>query len=499
MLSSLLILSQAFAQDSTTVLVAPFEPLNDSASGLVAMMPDFLGQQLAASSDFKVLSLAEIGTIYDTPAEVYASSCTPGEFVGCAFVLAEAGEARFAITGTIEAHERGSRIDVRIVDVDNAREAVGFVVDVAMGDDAILADAVSAVLAAVQRGDIGQESDARGEGVVEAPLGPNKDEAATDLNRLNEEIGGIDTLDTREEGILTQEDYSREDLFSDMEAEGTKPWERLEMTPREYLRYKNSGRPLYEWRALSEGRQGQVLLRASLGYGRGPVQGDYYGRIALADETLQVAETYAWQSMATAAGVSVAGSVGYGLLPELEVGLTGGLVTGRFNIDIDRITEGDFSTSSDLVDYGNTTLFIGPQALYVLLPTSQIRPVIGGSAVLWRGTGVDSHIIPSAELPGGGVLEALPVPYALSVNAIGGVEVTMSDALDLWLHVPVGAVIATWNAPSIYHEGSGILEEEGMVTDPTQPGSAAAGIHIGIQVRAWEREKKRTLSDYEEL
>ena len=61
------------------------------------------------------------------------------------------------------------------------------------------------------------------------------------------------------------------------------------------------------------------------------------------------------------------------------------------------------------------------------------------------------------------------------------------------------AVIATWNAPSTYHEGSGILEEEGMLTDPTEPGSASAGIQVGIQVRAWEREKKRTLSDYEEL
>jgi hypothetical protein len=499
MLSLLFILSEAAAKDPAVVLVAPFEPANDAASGLVAMMPDFLGQQLAASGSLRVLSLSEIGSIHDTPAEVYASSCTPGEFVGCAFVLAEAGGARFAVTGTIEAFERGSRIDVRVVDVDSASEAVGFVVDVATGDDAILADAVAAVIAAVERGDIGGESDAREEGVVAEPVGPDKEEAASDLSRLNQEIGGVDTMSTRKEGVLVETEYSREDLFADMEAEGTKPWERLEMSPREYLRYKNSGQPLYQWRELAEGRQGQVLLRASLGYGRGPVQGDYYGRIALAEQTLQVAETYAWQSAATAAGVSVAASAGYGITPELEVGLTGGLVTGRFNVDIDRITENDFSTSPDPIDYGNSTLFIGPQVLYAILPTSALRPVFGGSAILWRGTGVDSHILPSEELPGGGVIEALPVPMALSVNAIGGVEVTMSEALDLWMHVPVGAVIATWSAPSVYHEGSGILEEEGMITEPTQPGSAAAGIQVGIQVRAFEREKKRTLSDYEEL
>ena len=112
---------------------------------------------------------------------------------------------------------------------------------------------------------------------------------------------------------------------------------------------------------------------------------------------------------------------------------------------------------------------------------------------------MDSHVIPPAELPGGGVLEALPVPYALSVNAIGGVEVTMSEVLDLWLHVPAGAIIATWDAPSVDHEGSGILEQEGMLIAPTEPGSASATVQVGIQIRAFERQKKRSLSDYEEL
>ena len=463
------------------------------------MIPDFLSQQLVADASFRVLSLGEIGQIYETPAEEYANSCTPGEFVGCAFVLAEAGGADYAVTGTIEAHEYGSRIDVRIVDVSAAREAIGFVVDVATGDDAILADAISAVIAAVQRGDIGGESDARSEGVVEEPLGPDKEEADTDLTQLNEEIGGVDSLDTRGEGILAEEEYSMYDLAEDMTSEGTKPWERLEMSPREYLRYKNSGRPLYEWRELAEGRQGQILLRAGLGYGRGPGNGRYYGRVALSSQTLDVAETYAWQSMETAGGGSVGFSASYGILPELDIGLTGGLVTGRFEVDIQRITEGDFTSAADPNDDTNQSLFFGSEAIYAFVPTSALRPIVGASAVLWRGTGVGSHVIPPEELPGGGVIESLASPMALAVNAIGGVEVTMSDTLDLWLHVPVGAIVATWNAPTTYHVGEGVLEQEGMINDPTQPGSAATSIQIGIQVRAFEREKKRTLSDYEEL
>ena len=382
MLSLLLLtLTDALAQDTPTVLVAPFEPTNNSASGLVTMMPDFISQQLAAR--FQVVSIDDIGDIHGTPAAEYAASCTPGEFVGCAFVLGEAGGVQYAVTGTIEALTLGSRLDVRIVDIGSAREAVGFVVDVATGDDAILADAIGAVIEAVERGELGGESDMRQEGVTEAPAGPDKDEAASDLRDLNTEIGGVETLDTREDGELLETEYTRDDLFTDMEAEGTKPWERLNMTPREYLRYKNSGRPLYEWRELAEGRQRQVLLRGSLGYGRGPYQGSYYGRVALASQTLDTAETYAWQTSESASGVTVAGSAGYGILPELEVGLTAGFATGRFVVDIDRFTEGQFATASTPVDFGNTTIFGGPQVLYALLPTSSIRPVVGGAALLY--------------------------------------------------------------------------------------------------------------------
>jgi hypothetical protein len=75
----------------------------------------------------------------------------------------------------------------------------------------------------------------------------------------------------------------------------------------------------------------------------------------------------------------------------------------------------------------------------------------------------------------------------------------MSKTLDLWLHVPAGAIVATWNAPSSDHQGGEILEQEGMLTEPTEPGSASASVQVGIQIRALERKKKRSLSDYEEL
>ncbi len=494
----LTLLSQSSAQTPAVVLVAPFEPQNTEAAGLASMLPDFLGQQLAELDEVQPLFLYEIGLIHDVPAEDYAASCPAGEFVGCAYVLAEAGGAAYAVTGTVQALQSGNRVDVRIVDVSSASEVTGFVVDMGTGDDAVFADGVARVLGAVIRGDIGAETDIRQEGGVAPAEGPDKEVASTELKELDTEIGDVSTLDVREDGRIEQERYTIDDLAVDMEDEGTKPWERLEMSPREFLRFKNSGLHLYEWRKLSEGRKGKLLIRGSLGYGRGPSSGAYYGRVALSAQTLEVAETYAWQTMETASGVSVSGAVGYGILPEIEVGLTGGLVTGRFEVDIHRITIGDFSTSPDPVDYASQTLYIGPQVLYVPMPTSTIRPVVGGLVTVWRGSAVGSHVLPPAELPGGGVLDPLQNATALMVGGLGGVEVRMSETLDLWAHVPVGAVIGTWNAPAVYHEGEGALEPEGLLVAAPEPGSISAGVQVGVQVRLG-REKKggHTLEEYD--
>jgi len=481
---------------STRVFVAPFEPTHPEAAGLSVMLPDFMGQQLDARRDITVVTLDEIGTVADVPARTYAASCPDGEFVGCAFVLAEAAGAELAITGQVTAYGNNTLVDVHLVEAANARELITFQVHYGPGDDLVFAEGIARVVQAVIRGDIGEESDIRSQGRT-GPVGPDIDQATSDLSELDGEIGGVDSLDVRDEGIVARDEYSMDDFASDLESEGTKPWERLDMSAREYLRYKSSGKPLYEWRELSQGRKGQILVRGFGGFGRLPTYGAYYGRVALSAQTLDVAEVYAWQTAQNGSGGLLGGSIGYGITPELEVGLNVGFGTGRFSVDIHRVTEGDFSSAPPAGDYLNQALFAGPQVLYAFFPTATFRPVVGGFLTAWLGSSVDNHVLPPVELPNGGDAQvgSFSAPTSIVAGALGGFELQMGETIDLWAHVPVGAVVASLNAPDSYESGGGILED--LETAPEQ-GVAATAVHVGIQVHIGGKSTNNnsSLDDY---
>ena len=497
MLGSLLLIiatGATQAQAATPVYVAPFEATHAAATGLSTMLPDFLSQQLALRrSTFDVVALEDIGQIYDISASEYAASCPEGEFVGCAYVLGEAGGARYAVTGRVTVFEDNNLVDLRIVDLQTAQEVVSFEVRYSNGEDTHFSEGVVRTLAALVEGrlvvgDLRSYRDAE-------PVGPDKERSSTELGQLDREIGGVGSLRVRDEGILEEEDYTMEDLVADMASEGTKPWERLDMSPREFLRYKGSGMPLYQWRELAKGRKSKLLVRGMAGFGRVPSMGTYYGRVALSSATLDVVETYAWQTIANGSSLQVGAAVGYGILPTLDVSLGLGLATGQFTVDIHRVTEGDFTSSPTPSTFPSRSLSFGPEVRYVPLPTSTVRPVVGGFANVWLGSVVDNHILPPQELPNGGVIDPLGTPGALVVGALGGLEVGLSDKLDLWMNVPVGAVVASWNAPDTHHEGEGVLES---LEAAPEIGVASAGVMLGVQVRALgERKKKPTLEDYE--
>lgn len=484
MLATALILSAGLAHaQSTTVLVAPFEATHPEAAGLAAMLPDFMNQQLGARRDISIISIDEVGDIAETSARTYAESCPAGEFVGCTFVLAEAGGAQLALTGQVTAYDNNTMVEVHLVDTASAEELVIFEVHYGPGDDLIFAEGIARVVQAAMRGDVGQSVDLRN---FARPEESTLDiaRANADLNQLDQETGGASTLDERDEGILTQDEYTMDDFADDMNSEGAKPWDRLGMGPREFLRYKNAGIPLYEWRELALGRKGQLIMRGGIGFGRNPTYGAYYGRLALSAQTLEVAEIYAWQTAQNGSGIVGGGSLGFGITPNLEFAIQAGVGSGRFQVDIHRITEGEFSSPQPPSDYPNLARYVGPQIIYAFLPTSSFRPLIGGFVTAWMGTGVDNHILPIFELPNGGdpSVTNFSAPISMVAGGIGGFEVKMGSNVDLWVHVPVGAVVTTFNAPSTYEMGGGILTD----TDaPPEQGVASSGVHVGIQVRAF--------------
>ena len=67
--------------------------------------------------------------------------------MGCAYVIADSVEAEYAVAGTVATVPSGSRVRISIIDVPNAREALTFEIDLAVGDDRGFAEAVAEVLA----------------------------------------------------------------------------------------------------------------------------------------------------------------------------------------------------------------------------------------------------------------------------------------------------------------------------------------------------------------
>jgi len=467
-------------EGGTRVFVAPFNARSRDAESIAAMMPGFLRQQLDSHAELDGITVDEVGPVADTAADVYLGSCPPGEEVGCAFVVGEVAHAELAVTGTVDTIHSASRVEVHIIDVLESREVVSFQADLAVGDDAVFAEGVAKVLVAIVKGEAGRSSDIRDEDDYQAQdlVQQGRDaKIASQLDQLSQELGDVTTLSTRREMQIQRPRVTVADLSEKMEQEGIKPWERLDMGPREYLRYKNSRMSLGDWRDRSAGRQGQVIIRAGLAIGTGPSHGDYYGVYARSDQDLSVVEAYSYQAVESGSGFGVAGSVSYGLLPFLEVGVHAGTATGRYGILIDSYVVGDQHTLSDPEDRSNLALSFGPQVLGSLMPTSPVRPVVGVEATYTLGTVVTSRYA----LPENSQLDAFSRPGLFSIGGRVGVEATISKQIDLFLHLPFGAVVAG-RASDNTHIGSGGLDP-GDVANPPSLNPISAGATAGIQVR----------------
>lgn len=481
---ALLGVSPAQAQDGgTRVFVSPFLARTREATSIASLMSGFLQQQLDAHPELDAVGVDEVGPVYDTSAETYLSSCPAGEEVGCAFVVGEVARAEFALTGTVDTVDGASRVEVVIIDVLESREVISFQADLAVGDDTVFAEGVARVLVAVVKGEAGRSDDIRAEDdpMVDTEEAQRQAEIAAQLDQLSTELGDVTTLSTRTEMVIERPRYTTADLTEKMEEEGVKPWERLGMKPREYLRYKNSGASLSRWRQLALGRQGQVLVRIGANLGTGPTHGEYYGLYSRSDQNLNVIEAYSYQAVTSGSGFGFSGSFSYGLLPFLEVGAIAGGMSGRYGVLIDSYVVGDEHTLGEPEDRSNQTWYFGPQVLGSLLPTSVVRPVVGVEGVYLLGTTVTSRYqLPVEEL------SAFTRPGLVLVGGRVGVELRVADQLDLFLHLPFGAVVAGKSSETS-RVGSDGLDTQDIVSPPGLS-PISAGVNAGLQIRLGGKE-----------
>lgn len=469
----------AGAVEPTRVFVAPFQARTRDAVSISSLIPAFLEQHLSAFPELEPVGVDDVGPVYDTSADLYLSSCPPGDEVGCAFVVAEVAHAAYALTGTVDSVGDASRVEVVIIDVLDSREVIRFQADLAVGDDEVFAEGVARVLTAVVRGEVGNQDDIRAEDDPEAAAreAARRAELQRQLSELAGEIGDVSTLTTREDLEVERPKVTLDDLAEQMDAEGVKPWERLGMGPKEYLRYKNSHLGLPEWRARSMGRKGELILRAGLQLGTGPSHGEYYGIYARSDQTLAVVDAYSYQAVTTGSGFGAQGSISYGLLPYLEAGVHVGTMTGRYGVLMDSYVVGDDHTLGDPEDHSNQVLSLGPQLVGSLIPTSVIRPVVGVEGGLTIGTRVTSRYLLTED----SMLDGFRVPMLWTVGGRVGAEARLADMVDVYLHLPFGAVVAGNTSDSTRVGGDGL--DPGDIVAPPSLSPIYAGVTFGVQVR----------------
>lgn len=480
LLPALLLATLAQAQETETrVFVAPFEARTREATSIASLMAGFLQTQLDARPELDAIGVDEVDKVFDTPADTYLASCPSGELLGCAFVVGEVARAEFAITGTVDSADGASRVEVSIIDILESREVISFQADLAVGDDAVFAEGVARVLVAVVRGEAGRTDDIRTDedaGAREAEAA-RAAEVAAQLDQLSAELGDVTTLTTRSEMVIERSRYTLGEMSEQMESEGTKPWERMDMKPREYMRYRNSGMDLAEWRQRAMGRQGQLIARVGPSFGTSQSHGAYYGVYARSAQTLSVIDAYSYQAVTSGTMVGGTVSVSYGLLPFLEVGALAGLGSGRYSLLIDSYVSGDTRTLREAEDRSNQVIILGPQVLASLLPASVIRPVVGGEATVLIGTTVSSRYnpLPAQEL---GVFST---PMLWRVGGRVGGELRLSDNIDIFAHLPFGSVIAGSSSETQRVGDAGL--DASHITSPPGLSPIYAGVEFGLQAR----------------
>ena len=273
------------------------------------------------------------------------------------------------------------------------------------------------------------------------------------------------------------------DLTQRMQREGVKPWERVNLTPNQYMRWKNSEMPLDLFKQRNAGRLQQLVLRPGLGFGRGPVNGRYNGAYVTVMPEREIEEVYAWQSQESGSGLIADFGLGFGLTPELEIGAQVGYASGRYAVVLDSVSKNEAVTAPPVEEqYANSNVFMGPYLMAAFLPDRGFRPVLSGGVLFWRGQDVTTK-----EQFSETALDTFSPPELWVAQIRAGGEIRVSETVDFYAHIPMTAVVGGQDT-MIQHTGKGCRDENGdrcLDTSAQPPGvdSVGAGFMVGLQVR----------------
>ncbi len=490
MLPSFLVIIAA-AQAQVPVLISELE-LQDPAHGAIGIrLPGVLTKPLISRPDLEVLLPSDVPYIQGVRGDAFIRDCPAEQVLGCTFDLAEVAQARWAVTGIVRWErlseedeeagvEPGVELELSVLDIEEQAEAWSLLAPHSRETEAFLAERVAEAVVALAAGEQPPQPEAPPEPELEEP---EEQDPERDLDSLQQEMGevghpgGVDyDLDDSGPTRTLRPPLTLEQLLE--EQGDDEPWEALDLTPEDYVRWWNSGWDLVTWRDRAQGRRGRVLFRGWGGAGWGPRGATYDGRYAIEDFTRDLLATYTYQSVDASLGSSVGLGIGVGLTPALELELFFSREGGAFQTEISKewvTADGNETETMVSSDKQQGSLQAGLGVRLAPLPVSDIRPLVGAGVALWRGSTVSAH----ENLPDGSGLPGLSAPLGLAVHLAPGVEYRLNRSADAWLQVPLQGFLVGGD-PQVDDQSGRYLED---IVTPSSGPPFGAGVVAGIQLR----------------
>lgn len=478
-----------------SLLVSPIQPLDEALGQRAAELERELRVRLEQVVLLVDIEEVESFRVQGYDARTYVQACPSGEYTGCALVVGQRAAADWVVGGTLtplpdDLFGTGPQqvLEIHFVDVRASRELLAFGVVVGGNtDDADVLDQVASVFGRIVDGAF-EEIDIRGS-IEDPKVAAQLERArakvvAESLDQLEQAIGSIERPEVLRE-VQPPRITRRELVETYADRDDTAPWERLSMTEQQYVRFRNSGRSLEEWRRRLRGRTGQVVIRAGFGTGGGPWGVNHEGQylIGFDDQTqaFRTLEVVQHQELTRSPSTSFEGEVAVGLLPFLDVGFSVVSRSGKVTFRFDQETEGEPSFVAPISGTNAQTFQLGPRLTLAPLPMQPVRPHVALGVSFWRGRGVP---------PDNEAFVRLEPPRTALLTVAPGVEASVGKQLDVFLRAVVDSRVAGRTLDE-RREGPELLLEPPVPTG--DPGLGIA-VQAGVQVRLTVLGDRRSTS-----
>ncbi len=470
--------SPALAQDSfdlDTVLIATFgvdkqadRPEGDRLSELFEQI--LLEQWMG-------FRMAEVPPFRDYDAATYVDACPEGQYVGCALVVGTRVQSEWVLGGQLRQLEPGVwQVTLHFIDVEEAQLELQFDVMFDGTNDLEVAAGVVPIFADVVAGRY-QGTDIRGSEEEEEEEEEEPDE--------DEVLGSTgDAVDRGSRTRGKRKRVTKADLEEYEASEGETPWNRAGLSKASWRRWRNSGTSLSAWRSKVRGRQGEILLGATiLTLGHGPWAQVYEGWYGLDDPTLETVETYVSIEQERGLERSWDFSVGAGILPWLDLTAFGGPRIAPYYLRVQRVVENQDTILDDRQFKQVSSFLVGGRVGFAPFPALKIRPTLHVGAYYWQGTPQD-RVVQQPE-----ALEVLPASWMFLLQGGPGFEAELGKYVYLWGRMYVDIPVLGRVAQESISTGPLLVDRPSV--DSRDDGLGIAG-SVGLTVRLRIRPKSKS-------